>query len=127
MLIRTDTLVPWKGEPLNGIKHPKNIEIMWIAEELAAVGLVLAIPFVVPEGYHATGPSTYDASGQETRPVEVIPAKTPEEIATELASVIDGMVEPHRLVNQILFTLYKGNNPTSTWADYREWIEGFAS
>jgi hypothetical protein len=127
MLIRTDTLVPWRGEALNGVKHPKNIEVLWTVEDLAAVGLVKAIPFEIPEGYHATGSSTYDATGQESRPIEAIPPKTPTEIADELASRIDLLVLQDRIENQVLFALYANNNPTSDWADYRAWIEGFAS
>lgn len=29
----------WTGEPINGIRHPRNIEQLWPDEELAAVGL----------------------------------------------------------------------------------------
>lgn len=29
----------WTGEPINGIRHPRNIEKLWSDEELAAIGL----------------------------------------------------------------------------------------
>jgi hypothetical protein len=50
-LVRTDTLQPWRGEPLSGgIKHPANIEQLWSAAELDAIGLAKALPPIIPEG-----------------------------------------------------------------------------
>lgn len=75
MLIRLDTLQPWTGEPVvyktdvadlhrrDGtietvtvtpytfeVRHPLNIEQLWTADELRALGLVKPVPFVLPEG-----------------------------------------------------------------------------
>ena len=77
MLIRTDTLKPWRGEPLNDITHPLNIEDVWTDGELAAVGLVKAKPFVVPDGKQIVAGSepTYAEDGAETYPVEDTPGR----------------------------------------------------
>jgi hypothetical protein len=34
-----DTRVPWKGEPIEGISHPRDIERKWSESELLAIGL----------------------------------------------------------------------------------------
>jgi hypothetical protein len=39
---------PWKGEPINGILHPRDIEQKWTASELAAVGLFAPLDPGVP-------------------------------------------------------------------------------
>lgn len=39
MLIHIANDQPWTGEKINGISHPRNIEQLWSAEDLAAVGL----------------------------------------------------------------------------------------
>jgi hypothetical protein len=74
MLIRIDTLQPWRGEILGDLRHPSNIEVLWTAEELAAVGLVKAVRFVVPEGKRAIGTPSYDKNGVETYAVEDTPS-----------------------------------------------------
>ncbi len=35
---------PWTGEAINGVKHPRDIEQKWTAEELAAIGLRVRPP-----------------------------------------------------------------------------------
>jgi hypothetical protein len=79
MLIRTDTLQPWRGETLKGVRHPPNIEALWNAQALAAIGVVKAIP----EGFRAVGPASYAADGMETIPQEPIPEPTAEKIDAE--------------------------------------------
>lgn len=39
MLRNIKTKVLWKGEAVNGIRHPKNIERIWSISELASIGL----------------------------------------------------------------------------------------
>lgn len=39
MLVHIENDQPWKGEKINGISHPRNIEQLWSQEDLAAVGL----------------------------------------------------------------------------------------
>lgn len=39
MLRFIETEERWAGGPINGIRHPRNIEQLWSDEELAAVGL----------------------------------------------------------------------------------------
>ena len=80
MLIRTDTLQLWQGEALEGVRHPSNIEALWTAQELAAIGLVRAIPMVIPEGFRAAGRPSYGADGTEAITLEAIPPPTAEEI-----------------------------------------------
>jgi hypothetical protein len=40
----------WKGEPINGKRHPPNIELLWKPEELAAIGLYVPTDPGVPPG-----------------------------------------------------------------------------
>ena len=39
MLRFIDTKAEWKGEPVNGLRHPPNIEQLWSDKELKAIGL----------------------------------------------------------------------------------------
>jgi hypothetical protein len=48
MLIYVETRQPWRGERIDGIRHPPNIESLWIDEKLRAIGLERA-PDSVPE------------------------------------------------------------------------------
>lgn len=59
MLVLLDTLQPWNGERLSGIAYPANIEQLWTADELAAIGLAVPQPFTAPAGFHATGSPRY--------------------------------------------------------------------
>lgn len=89
MLIRTDTLQPWRGEPLAGVRHPSNIEVLWTAPALAAIGLVFAKPAAIPEGHRRSGPSTYLEDGSEVIPSEPVPPPTPEELDVEKERTLD--------------------------------------
>jgi hypothetical protein len=42
------TPVKWKGERINGVAHPSNVETAWSTEELAAIGLYVPIQADVP-------------------------------------------------------------------------------
>lgn len=48
----------WSGEPIDGISHPRNIEQLWSAQELEAIGLwrddMIAPAEAVPEGKVST-------------------------------------------------------------------------
>ncbi len=125
MLIRIDTLAPWRGEPLNGIKHPKHIETLWSVEELATIGLVQVVKAVIPEGHRTVGEPSWDATGQEFRVTELIPPPTPEELSVEDARELDGIFSKRVLV-KTLFGLAKQTRPTLTMAEFREWIEGLS-
>lgn len=49
--IENGLAVMWKGEPLDGIMHPKNIEQLWPESDLNAVGLYFLVPAgATPEG-----------------------------------------------------------------------------
>lgn len=39
MLRFIDTQLPWGGEPIDDIRHPRTIEKLWTDEELNAIGL----------------------------------------------------------------------------------------
>ncbi len=41
-LIYTATGETWRGERIGGVAHPRNIEQLWTAEQLAALGLEVA-------------------------------------------------------------------------------------
>lgn len=59
MLVVIETLQPWAGEPLNGVRHPRNIEQLWTDQELTAVGLAKPVRFETPEGKVTTGAVRY--------------------------------------------------------------------
>lgn len=40
----------WLGEPVNGVRHPPNVETLWTPAELEAVGLYKPVETPVPEG-----------------------------------------------------------------------------
>jgi hypothetical protein len=44
-----DTQSIWAGEPINEVRHPKNIEKLWSPDELAAIGLEVVPPPPAPE------------------------------------------------------------------------------
>jgi hypothetical protein len=45
----------WIGKPINGIKYPSNIEELWSAEDLAAIGLYKPYEPSIPDGKIVTG------------------------------------------------------------------------
>jgi len=50
MLEFIDTSEPWQGERISDVRHPKDIETKWSAEELTAIGLrVRSDPTPAPE------------------------------------------------------------------------------
>ena len=56
-------VVPWNGEPVDGIYYQLNVETLWTADQLTAVGLYPVIPFVVPPGRIIVGPAIYRLVG----------------------------------------------------------------
>lgn len=85
MLIRTDTLQPWFGEPINDIQHPANIEELWSAEELWEIGLAVPDSFIIPEGKMITGQPRYihlpNGIGTEYDVVDIPPPAAPLELS----------------------------------------------
>jgi hypothetical protein len=45
----------WKGEQVNGIRHPANVASLWTEQALNAVGLFNAVEPEVPDGKVVTG------------------------------------------------------------------------
>lgn len=43
------SFVPWQGEEIDGIKHPSNIEVVWTAQDLIAIGLYRPVVPSVPD------------------------------------------------------------------------------
>ncbi len=78
MLEYIETQAAWKGEPINDVRHPRDIETKWTANELAAVGLR-----VKP----APPPPT-----PEPPPVETL-----DEVKARLRAMVDVEAEVYRL------------------------------
>lgn len=63
--IINDTPVSWKGEPINGISHPRNIEQLWSDAELQNIGLYKLIAGDnIPEGKEIQSESIQWVDGQ---------------------------------------------------------------
>ncbi|MDF2984296.1 MAG: hypothetical protein K0Q69_4068 [Devosia sp.] len=54
---------PWGGERIDDVLYPLNIEWLWDAEQLAAIGLYLPVPAEVPAGKLATSSSVQRVDG----------------------------------------------------------------
>lgn len=48
-----DGITPWTGEAINDVRYPLNIESLYSAEELAALGLYSVPNPVIPDGKRA--------------------------------------------------------------------------
>lgn len=46
LVYKNDTSVEWKGEPINGIRHSRDIETKWTTQELSDIGLEVSTPSV---------------------------------------------------------------------------------
>lgn len=83
-----DTFTRRNGEPIGGVAHPRNIEQLWSAQELAAIGLyqpVVADP--VPDGKRIVSTSVQRA-GRAVKFVHVledIPPPSQEQLDAEAA------------------------------------------
>ena len=78
----SDNFAPWGGEPIDGIKYPMNIEAVWSAQELIAIGLYLPVVPVIPDGKVVTGSSVARVDGVVTYVytlVDAPPDPTPQE------------------------------------------------
>lgn len=106
MLIRKDTLRPWRGEAIGDppIRHPSNIEGAWTVPELSEVGLVRCVPFVTPPGKQLVGLPTYSVFGVETYVVEDIPPPTAAEIDAGKEAYLDNSLES--LQWKLLFDIF---------------------
>jgi len=57
--------VPWTGQPINDVLHPREIEQRWTAAELAAIGLYSPAPGEeVPEGYRILNSTVARVEGE---------------------------------------------------------------
>lgn len=75
--------VPWNGEPIDGVIHPRSIETLWSSEELEAIGLFNPEDlYEVPEGYRVVSRTLTRVNGEVVWAyvVEPIPARTPADI-----------------------------------------------
>lgn len=48
MLVYSNTKEPWKGERIDDISHPRNIEKLWSKAELTSIGLEIFVPTPPP-------------------------------------------------------------------------------
>jgi hypothetical protein len=72
----------WYGKPIDGIKYPMNIEAVWSAQELIAIGLYLPVVSVIPDGKIVIGESVARVDGVVTYVytlVDAPPDPTPQE------------------------------------------------
>lgn len=70
----------WVGEPINGIRHPSNIETVWSNTELNAIGLYKPVAAdVIPEGKQASDQQVQIVNGvpKTVYTLEDIPAPHP--------------------------------------------------
>lgn len=65
--IGSNTFRPWTGHQIAGVSHPRNIEQLWTADELSAVGLwrddMIAAADAVPSGKYVVSTSVQRVSG----------------------------------------------------------------
>ncbi len=126
MLINVNTLLPWdRKDRLDGILHPSNIEKLWSVEELAAIGLVKEIPFIAPPSYRVTGPATWDQFGVETRPIELIPVPTPEELEARKAAQLDSVFSDTAII-KLLYYLGQEQGMFNSLEAMRTWVDAKA-
>lgn len=112
----------WAGEPIDGITHPRNIEQLWSAADLEAIGLwredMIAEASPVPDGKVSTGRTVQRVNGVVTfvHELEDAPAPTvPQSISMRQARLallgagllsqvdasIDALDEPDRTAARI--------------------------
>jgi len=61
-----NTFSEWTGHAINGVLHPRNIEQLWSAADLAKVGLYAPATPAVPEGKIVTGQAVQRVNGAVT-------------------------------------------------------------
>jgi hypothetical protein len=78
----------WKGEPIDGKRHPLNIESVWKPDELAAIGLYAPVDPGVPPGKVVVGERIARERGQvvkvyqfEDAPPEIRPPTIEQELS----------------------------------------------
>lgn len=89
-----------------GITHPKEVFILWSAEELAAIEWYEFIPFVLPSGERVLAYSYTQVDLQiiESATTEIIPPPTQEEI--DLQKEIDANNQLDRTVNKTIRDIF---------------------
>jgi hypothetical protein len=53
----------WYGRSIDGLKYPMNIEALWTAQDLAAIGLYIPVVPTIPGGKVVTGASVARVNG----------------------------------------------------------------
>jgi hypothetical protein len=88
---RPGEFVRWHGEPIGGILHPVEIERLWSAAELAAVGLFKPAPGAAAPAGHRVSSSNVERVGgvvQVVNQFEVVPVM-PDHVERECARRLD--------------------------------------
>lgn len=108
MLVRRDTLLPWGlRERINGILYQPNIEAVWSADQLAAIGLYAPIQAVIPEGHVAVGPITYQWTGSAiqqvvaTAPAIITPAQVKAEAQRRIMALMGAPTLESCIIKQL--------------------------
>jgi len=127
MLIRTDILRPWRGERIDGVLYPRNIEFLWTVEELAAIKLVKEVPFKVPQGHRKVGAeATWNAAGQRHEETVEVPVPTPAEALADDSLRMDDLLGQYKMLQRVLWQLAKRatNKPNMTLSEFKDWMRG---
>lgn len=86
---QTDMFVEWNGEPINDVCHPRNIEQVWSAGDLAAINLyVPVIADAIPSGKQIISTSVQRIEGvvKFVHVLEDIPPPTKQELKNYAAN-----------------------------------------
>jgi hypothetical protein len=110
----TNTFTEWAGELINSVRYPSNIEQLWTAEALAAIGLYVPADPGIPAGKVANGFAVARVNGVVTKvyalsdaPPEPLPALAPYQFrsmlalsgkAAQLDSFMDGLTDPAKTI-----------------------------
>ena len=105
--------VRWTGERINKVSYPKNIEALWSAADLAAIGLYApALPDPVPAGQQSTGVTVQIVGGVPKEVYTLTPIViTPDDVRAEAQRRILAIAPQHVQANMTargVELLYKG-------------------
>ena len=91
-----EAFVPWTGQPVNGVRHPTNIEDVWTDEEIAAAGLFKpADADPVPEGKVVVSAEVQRVNGvvKYVNTLADVPAPQPEDFSLSDGQLRTGLIK----------------------------------
>lgn len=86
----TKGFVPWTGQKIDGMSHPRNIEQVWSDEDLAKLRLYRPVTPEVPDGKRVVGRTVGRENGVVTWIFQLEDAPPPEpetDVVAEIASI----------------------------------------